>query len=110
VKLTVNFVLCKPCTGHHLFEQLYCHIDPSTCAEPTRRDDRRNVFLFYLHSVLNLNKRTIFALLPFFPTFSVGSKRRESLRPAFPISLHLVLSLNVGKVFTLPSLFPYIYC
>jgi len=40
--------------------------------------------------MLALNVGKVFTRLPYFPTFSAGSKRRESLRPAFNISLHLV--------------------
>jgi len=67
----------------------------SALAELLKRTDNRTV-------------TKVFAHLPYFPTFSAGSKLRESLRPAFPISLHLVLNQNVGKVFALPSLFSYI--
>jgi len=68
----------------------------------------RLVFPISLHLVLNLNIWKVFALLSFFPTFSVDPKRRESLRLAFPISLHLMLNLNVGKVFAFLSLFLYV--
>jgi len=40
---------------------------PTFSADPERRDDRRHVFPISLHSVLNLNKWNIFALLPLFP-------------------------------------------
>jgi len=40
---------------------------PTFSADPKRRDDRRHIFPISQHSVLNLNKRKIFALLPLFP-------------------------------------------
>jgi len=59
-----------------------------------------------LRTMWSLNVGKSLPHLPYFHTFSVGSKRKESLRLAFHISIHLVPNLNVGKVFAPPSLFP----
>jgi len=63
-------VLSTPCRHYFLTEGHFspCFSYFSTfSAEPKRRDDRCHVFPISLHSVLNLNKRKIFALLPLFP-------------------------------------------
>jgi len=46
----------------------------------------------------------VFALFPYFPTFSAEPKRRENVR-FFPYFLHWVLNLNGGITVALLSLF-----